>query len=57
LRRVAWTPPAEPDAESIAAALTELGARTWQIDATAQVIASAFVEASQPPEQPSEDAS
>ena len=57
LRRVAWTPPAEPNAESIAAALAELGARDWQIDATAQVIASAFVEASQPPEQPSEDAS
>ena len=57
LRRVAWTPPSEPDAESITAALTELGARAWQIDATAQVIASAFVEASQPPEQPSEDAS
>ncbi|MGV8881225.1 MAG: HRDC domain-containing protein [Rhodoglobus sp.] len=57
LRRVAWTPPAEQGAESIAAALGEFGARTWQIDATAQVIASAFVEASQPPEQPSEDAS
>jgi ribonuclease D len=57
LRRVAWTPPAELNAESIATALTDLGARAWQIDATAQVIASAFVEASQPPEQPSEDAS
>ena len=31
----------------IALALGELGARAWQIDATAQVIADAFVEASQ----------
>jgi len=57
LRRVAWTPPATVDAASIGDALDTLGARAWQIDATAQVIASAFVEASQPAEQPSEDAS
>ena len=57
LRRVAWTPPATADAASISEALDTLGARAWQIDATAQVIASAFVEASQPAEQPSEDAS
>jgi ribonuclease D len=54
LRRVAWTPPADSTAEGIAATLTELGARPWQVDATAQVIAQAFVEASQTPEDPSE---
>jgi len=57
LRRVAWSPPAEVTAETIGEALTTLGARPWQIDATAQVIADAFVEASQSPEDPSEAAS
>ncbi|MGZ0710821.1 ribonuclease D (plasmid) [Coraliomargarita sp. W4R53] len=49
LRRVCWNPPAEPDVESIREALVELGARTWQIDYTAQLIADAFVESVQPP--------
>jgi ribonuclease D len=43
LRRVAWTPPAEITAETISAALVELGARPWQIEQTAQVIADSFV--------------
>lgn len=47
LRRVAWTPPVPADAESIGAALAALGARPWQVAATAQIIAAAFVEASQ----------
>ncbi|GAA1754356.1 ribonuclease D [Agromyces humatus] len=47
LRRVAWSPPANPDAASISAALGELGARAWQVEATSQTIAEAFVEASQ----------
>ena len=47
LRRVAWTPPAEVTEESIASALTELGARPWQVDATSQLIAQAFVEPDQ----------
>ncbi|HET6673227.1 MAG TPA: HRDC domain-containing protein [Agromyces sp.] len=47
LRRLAWTPPPVRDAASIAAALTALGARRWQVEATAQRIADAFVEASQ----------
>lgn len=47
LRRVAWRPPASVDAASIAEALSELGARPWQIDATAQKISDAFVEANQ----------
>ena len=47
LRRVAWHPPAEPTSEAVAAALSALGARPWQVEATAQIIADAFVEASQ----------
>lgn len=51
LRRIAWTPPEPITAESITDALEALGARPWQLDATSQVIAQAFVEASQTPEQ------
>jgi len=54
LRRVAWTPPEPATAETIAAALEALGARRWQLDATAQAIADAFVEHIQPAETPSE---
>ncbi|MBC7590910.1 MAG: HRDC domain-containing protein, partial [Salinibacterium sp.] len=57
LRRVAWTPPTPAGRDEIAESLNSLGARRWQIDATAQVIADAFVEASQTPEQPSESES
>ncbi len=47
LRRLAWQPLASADPDSIAAALRELGARPWQIDASAQKISDAFVEAHQ----------
>lgn len=47
LRRVAWTPPSPGDSESIARMLEGLGARPWQIDATAQQINQAFVDAAQ----------
>ncbi|TYL50741.1 ribonuclease D [Agromyces mariniharenae] len=47
LRRVAWQPPAESGAAGVAAALAALGARPWQVAETAQIIADAFVEASQ----------
>jgi ribonuclease D len=57
LRRLAWTPPAELSIESIGAALTEYGARPWQIDATAQRILDAFVEAHQKGEEPDEASS
>ena len=57
LRRVAWNPPAEITAETVAAALTELGARPWQIDATSQSIAQAFVEPTQTIDEPLEDGS
>lgn len=57
LRRIAWTPPEPIDRDSVAEALRAIGAREWQLDATAQVIADAFVEASQSAEPPSEPAS
>lgn len=47
LRRVAWHPPAELTAESVGAALAELGARPWQVAHTAQKIVDAFVGAPQ----------
>ena len=47
LRRIAWAPPAEPTPAAISEALAELGARRWQVEAPAQIIADAFVEASQ----------
>ncbi|HWR85665.1 MAG TPA: ribonuclease D [Rhodoglobus sp.] len=57
LRRVAWTPPEPTDAESVAEALGDSGARPWQVDATAQAIADAFVGAAQGPEPAEEPAS
>ena len=57
LRRVAWTPPEPAGREEVAAMLQELGARPWQVDATAQVIADAFVESKQEPEQAPETTS
>jgi len=47
LRRLAWNPPEPMDLPAVRATLLELGARSWQIDATAQVIVNAFVDASQ----------
>ena len=47
LRRVAWNPPAESTEEAVGSALAALGARPWQVAATAQIIADAFVEAAQ----------
>ena len=57
LRRVAWAPPATLDAASIGEALSALGARPWQIDATAQIITDAFVASLQTPSEPEEAAS
>lgn len=57
LRRVAWNPPGDLSAQSVAAALEALGARPWQIDHTAQVIAQAFVESVQTAPEPAEDVS
>ena len=57
LRRVAWSPPSPLSAASIATALESLGARPWQIERTAHVIADAFVESVQEPSQATEGAS
>ncbi len=47
LRRLAWTPPQPLDIDGIRSGLFELGARPWQVNALAQVILKAFVDASQ----------
>jgi ribonuclease D len=57
LRRLAWAPPEPLTLDTVAAALTEYGARPWQVDATAQKIVDAFVEASQTTVQGDEPAS
>ncbi|WP_194398364.1 ribonuclease D [Microbacterium atlanticum] len=57
LRRVAWAPPEPVSVESVADALTALGARPWQIAQTAQLIADAFVGSVQAVSEPSETAS
>ena len=46
LRRVCWQP-SGLSAEDVALNLTNLGARSWQVEQTAQIIADAFVEATQ----------
>jgi ribonuclease D len=57
LRRVAWAPPDEITTASIATALTDLGARPWQVAETAAVIADAFVSSAQEPGDAPEPAS
>jgi len=57
VRRLAWTPPAVTTTAAIAEALAAIGARPWQIDATAQAIGEAFVEALQVPVEPPESGS
>ena len=54
LRRVAWSPPDPITTDAVGEALRALGARPWQIDAIAQVIADAFVRIDQTPEDPDE---
>jgi ribonuclease D len=57
LRKVSWRPPEQLDLESISDVLADSGARPWQIDATAQRIHQAFVEAHQQPETAEQDPS
>ena len=57
LRRLAWQPPAPADAAAVGDALHVLGARPWQIEATAQLIADAFVEVHQSADVPPDAAS
>jgi ribonuclease D len=57
LRQLAWKPPEPGDLDSITTTLVRIGARPWQIDATAQRILEAFVEAHQSDEEPGQAAS
>lgn len=57
LRRVAWAPPEPADAASVGDALAALGARSWQIAQTSQLIADAFVDSVQRPASSPETAS
>ncbi len=57
LRRVAWSPPEPVTAASVGEALGALGARAWQVEQTAQVIADAFVGSVQEAATGSDDAS
>ncbi|HEV7168813.1 MAG TPA: HRDC domain-containing protein [Micrococcaceae bacterium] len=43
LRRLAWRPPADISAQSVAAQLAELGARNWQIEQTVPMLVEAFL--------------
>ncbi|MFI6844572.1 ribonuclease D [Kitasatospora sp. NBC_00085] len=49
VRRVSWEPPADASAANVAAALRRLGARQWQVDLVAPVVAAAFVKAATEP--------
>ncbi|HEX5089228.1 MAG TPA: ribonuclease D [Nocardioides sp.] len=53
LRRVLWTPPATRDPDALAAAvataLTDLGARRWQIELTGSAVTQAILAADQEP--------
>ena len=42
LRRMLWTPPAEPSLESISAALLKLGARAWQVEIAGPIVQAAI---------------
>ena len=44
LRRLCWRPPSPVEPESIAAALSDLGARPWQIEITAPILTVAFLD-------------
>lgn len=57
LRKLSWSPPVPVEVETITTMLREYGAREWQLDATAQVIVDAFVEAGQAVEDSSDAAS
>jgi Ribonuclease D len=57
LRRLCWAPPADSGPTSIADALARAGARPWQIEACADALSAAFVEAGQKAATAAESAS
>ena len=53
LRRIAWRPPADVSEETVAAELRALGAREWQVELVAPLIAAAFLNPQPlPPKEP-----
>jgi len=48
LRRLAWAPPEPIELETVSAALTEMGARRWQVDAIAAPVTDAFIASLEP---------
>ena len=44
VRRLAWTPPGEPDVAAVRAALAGYGARPWQVGLVAEALAAALPE-------------
>jgi ribonuclease D len=48
LRRLAWAPPEPIELATVRAALSEMGARVWQVDALAAPITDAFVSSLEP---------
>ncbi|MFF0446580.1 HRDC domain-containing protein [Streptomyces sp. NPDC004609] len=42
VRRVCWEPPQDPSVEGVAAALTSLGARPWQVELVAPLLSAAL---------------
>jgi ribonuclease D len=52
VRRMLWTPPAEPTLESISEALLKLGARQWQIDITGPIVEEAINRPAAPTVEP-----
>ncbi|WP_035842047.1 HRDC domain-containing protein [Kitasatospora azatica] len=50
VRRVSWEPPTEITAPAVAGALRTLGARRWQVELVAPVVAEAFTKAATPSE-------
>ncbi|MCC9306385.1 ribonuclease D [Kitasatospora sp. RB6PN24] len=45
IRRVSWEPPTEPTTPAVGGALRALGARGWQVELVAPVVAQAFLKA------------
>jgi ribonuclease D len=52
VRRLAWTPPAPVSEETVAAALSGYGARSWQVTLTAAGLAGALPEPAPEPAVP-----
>ncbi|HEY5248210.1 MAG TPA: HRDC domain-containing protein, partial [Dermatophilaceae bacterium] len=55
LRRMLWTPPADPTLKSISEALLKLGARQWQVDIAGPIIEEAINRPAATPATPAAD--